>query len=1120
MPPPSLERKEQLLSWQQKDKLKGPFKPEDRQRRRNTIQLSPVPFTPEPKQNSYTEQFRRRRSQQELADQSPRANGSRRMERRRSSEDAGERRNGLHPSLHTEEKLDNRRENGHHHSPAAVDAAVEKKLPRSTEDVVAAVSGKGIGCSLPPMDRDQRKATMTKKRRAPCGRSTVALAVVAGVATVTVAGGLMVCRLHPSSPAAASIRIAVGKVEQTLIMLLKNEVMPLARALEEVVRDKGITLLRSRRLRSLARAADALVEQKLRGSLGFTKLAADTTVSFKLVEDIPGQLRSAVLAAIEALQLSGEGIQVHMQTLFKFIEQQMGEDTELLNQARSFLLAVVSSLTEVLRQCGEWTTSSLDRIGFKPGVIDESLSSDQFLSSLEGNRAAIQSIGRGITAQKSQTLQDVKRLKKRRATIASDTNEILSKTRDLALESVVRVKMAALDAIQLRLKQSEEQYARAVEQILKDNEQTLRQVEREGGAKLVEESQARVTGIAAAALKQYSEERAGEKLTVTEEQEASETESPDEHATVDQSHIEEEQESAVSPAVPTEQGSTEDLDLGVEEDVQISVEFAMENQATLDLVETLVVESTPSEGSLGSEHLAEEQESGSLEDVLVGDHICEDEAQVVEENLATDKEVETGEEKHSFVTEVFVDLNNGAVENTHEVTTLGSQNLSGGDTFTQEGTYMEKDRLNLVVSVEGTDMELDVEVGKVAYERTEQVEVEQVISDTRTRIAIQPGSVEKNVEEQHSDELMPQAENGFVHEEILVASDIEIEVQSEEMDGGVILEVEKDVNEVETVITALEHVGETDSVLRQETTVEQDTSPLDEGIAGDLQLEEAAREQEALEAKEIQELEQLEQVLLEEEGERVEEELRAIAEEEELWSRIDQVPSADEVTKENAEQVEVMKVTAELKNDSWRSSLGIQVSALPGPTLTQIGLFSVAFIGLAVLTAYLLVRYRKRGLLTQPPRRRKRWRKLADIDAEEVVLLPEVSSDEEDDKEQATSKMDVLEVASSISVKTTTMLTSEDEKADEEEKPSELIEEQGKPGQEEEKITPVSESLVSQTTVVELASATVDHTTTTPHSDASAVDSDLASVSTPPASRLEISDTSQRTRRRRRQIRT
>eukprot|EP00644_Phytophthora_capsici_P009631 jgi/Phyca11/508450/fgenesh2_kg.PHYCAscaffold_35_\ len=409
---------------------------------------------------------------------------------------------------------------------------------------------------------------------------------------------------------------------------------------------------------------------------------------------------------------------------------------------------------------------------------------------------------------------------------------------------------------------------------------------------------------------------------------------------------------------------------------------------------------------------------------------------------------------------------------------------------------MEKGRLRVVIP---GDMELDVEVEKVAYENTEQVAVDRAISDVRTRVAIQPGLEEKTVEEQHNDELTPSAGNVFVNEEILVASDIE--VQSEKVDCDVMLEVENDVK-IDTVVTTLERGRETDSDSPPETTVKQefsedDTSLLEEIITGDIRLEEAVdavREQQAFQAKVNQELDQLEQVLLEKEGERAEEELRVIAEEEGLWSRIEEVP-ADEAIKENAGLT-----------DNWLSSLGVSTSALPRSILTQIGLFSVAFIGLALLTAYLLLRFRKRGLLFRPPRRRRRWRKLADIDAEEVVLLPEVSSDEEGDEDLKASKVDVLELVSSISVKTTTVLTSDDEKADEEEKTLETIED--KPDQEKEKSTLDLESVASRTTVVEVVQTTVENATPAP---ADSIDTTQASVSPPPPSKLQTPDTSQRT---------
>ncbi|KAF1787279.1 hypothetical protein GQ600_3753 [Phytophthora cactorum] len=460
-------RKEQFVTWKQQreaSKTKSPTaKTEPRQRRRS---MEAVPMErQETMAATYTKQYlQRRRSQADTTrnGQQRRSSGCERMERRRSSTDAGAVSDPLNgkepfPQPQLDEKLleNGHKENGYHHS---VDTTVATD---PIEDVVAA-AGKGIGTEndgrFATIDRDQSvKVTMTKKRKAPCGRSTMALAVVAGVVTVTVAGGIAVCRVYPSSPAAISIRFAASKMEEFLFILLS-----------ELQNERRVLLMST--------------EGRLAGSSGLTAVA---TV---YLEGIP---RHAVSSLLGALKLSLEWIQSHVHTVFTLIEQELGGDSELFDQVQSFLMAALSSLAEALTQGAEWTRSSLNHVlewtGLKSDVNDVSLSSDEFLAPLETNQAAIQSIGRGLTTHESQALQDVKRFEKRRLTIAFDTNAILAETRDFALESVVSVKMAALEAIERRLKQLEEQYARSFDQALKEYERTSRQVEKEGEAGVLAE---------------------------------------------------------------------------------------------------------------------------------------------------------------------------------------------------------------------------------------------------------------------------------------------------------------------------------------------------------------------------------------------------------------------------------------------------------------------------------------------------------------------------------------------------------------------------------------------------------------------------------------------------------
>ncbi|KAG4059787.1 hypothetical protein PC123_g5298 [Phytophthora cactorum] len=1179
MPPPSPTRdgrKEQFVTWKQQreaSKTKSPTaKTEPRQRRRS---MEAVPMErQETMAATYTKQYlQRRRSQADTTrnEQQRRPSGCERMERRRSSTDAGAVSDPLNgkepfPQPQLDEKLleNGHKENGYHHS---VDTTVATD---PIEDVVAA-AGKGIGTEhdgrFATIDRDQSvKVTMTKKRKAPCGRSTMALAVVAGVVTVTVAGGIAVCRVYPSSPAAISIRFAASKMEEFLFILLselQNEVRPYSKHLVELMRMKWLALLKNGRLEKAACAADVLLKEGLRGSSGLTAVA---TV---YLEGIP---RHAVSSLLGALKLSLEWIQSHVHTVFTLIEQELGGDSELFDQVQSFLMATLSSLAEALTQGAEWTRSSLNHVlewtGLKSDVNDVSLSSDEFLAPLETNQAAIQSIGRGLTTHESQALQDVKRFEKRRLTIAFDINAILAETRDFALESVVSVKMAALEAIERRLKQLEEQYARSFDQALKEYERTSRQVEKEGEAgvlaEIAVENQAHVDAAAALPRTLTTDEKILDEkpadLPVTEDHEPSNEESRDEFATDDQSHVDaqvtkgELPEELLESAMLTKQDAPEE---GNREEIQIVTELVKEGLMTIDLAETPAEGRSSPDEALESEHVIEEQaeipadfaEKDQLTvDLSVGDHVSEDQdfviAKLAEENLvtaeleSTDKVV-AGKTEEVFVTEVVVGLGNAVLEMERtqvELTELlESHNLSEVDSSTRE---ME-DRLKAHFSVpgDGTNLELDVEVDKQEVERAFSV---------RTRIATQP-CIEKedDIEQQkkHTTELTEAEEHAQVQEEISIADDTQIDVQGEEMNAEIVFKVEKDADEADAVAEELQRGEESelvsvrnhDQAAAEKETQERDVGTVDEAQqqTGDVQLKQdvhtaISNEIETLEtvvAKEIQELEQLEQVLLETEGERVrvEEELRAIAKEEEIWLQTEQASAEGEAYQQDS--VPDQRSTATIDRTADTKSEGIPAPTLPGSALTQIGLLSVAFLVLAALTAYLLIRYRKHGLLSRPPRR-KRWRRLADMnesDTEEVVLMPDDSSDEEEDTDQAASKEvhdEVIELTSSVEVTATTIEASDDEEAANKEKTAathEIVEEH------EELVENESDSKTSRTVVVgrvQTSTYTVDHPATS-SSDASADDSSAAnaSVSTPPAPKKETPDTSQRTRRRRRQVR-
>ncbi|ETL44982.1 hypothetical protein L916_04827 [Phytophthora nicotianae] len=1151
MPTPSPTRdgrKAQAVAWKQQceaSKTKSPTtKTEPRRRRRNMEAVSTE--RPPTMTATYTKQYlQRRRSQADTGhnEQQRRSSGCERMERRRSSMDLGvtEPLNGKEPLLQpqSDEKLleNGNKENGHHHS---VDTTVAT-VP--IEDIVDS-NGKGFGMEndsrFATIDRDQSvKVTMTKKRKAPCGRSTIVLAVVAGVATVTVAGGVAVCRLYPSTPAAISVRVAARKMEEILITLL-TELQPYSKHLQELIRMKSLALLKSERLKHSARATETLWYEGLQSVAGLTAVA---TVTLELMEGIPRQLRLTVSFLLGALKLSKEWIKSQVQTAFTLIGLELG-DSELLDRARSFLMATLSSLAERMR-------SSLDHFlqmsGLESDVKDVSLSSDEFLTPLDTNQAAIQSLGRELTEHESQALQDVKRFEERRLTIASDTNAILAETRTFALESVVNVKMAALEAIERRLKQLEEQYARSFEQALKEYEKTSRQVEEEGGAEalaeIAVENQALVD--AAAALKRTL--TTVENSTEHPVHEDHESSKGDELTTEDHSDIENQIPQKIEVLEePTELAKQDvsdegaDINLGKKEEVQIVAELFKEGLMTVDLAEELSGERSSPEAA-ESEHLIDEHapilsdlaEDGQVTaDLLVpvaerpnvaeyapgGIYISEDEVEVVaktaEESLVTAElestdNVVNSKVEETLVAEVVVDIDNVVVEMERtqvEVTELlEPHNLSEVNNV----EILQEDRIKARLSVPtgGIDLELDVEVGQVAAISSEHG-VEHSVADVRTRIATQPEIEKENGKEQakRTAELTQAAS----------ADVTAIEVLSEQTNAETVAKVDKHdaVAEKEPLERDVGTVDDAQQGQMKDTSSIQPEQDVHAAISNEIET------LEAVVAKEIKELEQLEQVLLQTEGERdrVEEELRAIAKEEEIWLQSEQaVPHQDVVPDHSTSTMDTIaspEVVADLQSEATLASTS---------ALAQIALLSLMFLVLAAVTGYLLVHYRKRGLLTQP-RQRKRWRRFGDLnesDAEEVVLMSD-SSDEEDEDQVAArdSHVEVVELTASVEVKATTIEASDEEVGDEENtaETHAIVEEH-------ELVEDEAESKVSRTVVVERVTTT-NHTTDHPatsSSDASADDSSAStantSASTPPASKQKTPDTSQRPRRSRRQSR-
>ncbi|CAI5743241.1 unnamed protein product [Peronospora destructor] len=947
---------------------------------------------------------------------------------------------------------------------------------------------------------------MAKKCKTPFSRSTGVLALVI-VGGIIVAGGVVVCQMYPLSSAAGLIRDAAGWVKKSVSTLLRN-VWNMAKLsiknLGQVVECKWLTLLRSKRLAETARAMKMQALQDISGLIEPIKVVA---MCFRLIEGLRDQSRLVLLGVVYVLKLSMEWIRSG------FME--LTDKGELFEQVQALFLTAFSFFAEALSQCRAVTALSLGKVfewlGVESEMSDVNLPGEHFLAPLVTHQAAIQNIGRGLTAHQFRAVHDVKRFEKRRATIASATNSIIEDTRAVALESVRNVKMAAVEFIEERTRQLAEQYVQAFEQSLTDYERTSWQVEEEGGSEMLAEitleSQAQLD--AAASLKRYllmHEKIVDEKLMKTVllgNRMSMKHISRDER--VSEGHLSKVQQQICQIAILTLRKS-------------LKYELRLLSWRLLSEKKHLALEHSAPEKALESELLSKEQanvltveytevsvvgKSGSLEKAVEGDHVTEDQLKTVA--------------KHTEI-----DLLSAALEpmDRNEAIDEVEQTFAAQVSVKLDNALLEMELIQAQASKR-------VDVRNLSEKKCsfEEIEVKQPHIDAATQTAI---VAEGNMEKQMMEVIQCFQEDCIT---ILQADEKETGTQSEQMDAEFVLKVQVDVDDA-MVFTELRPSQEESASIHRydEAVVEVEIQKGPVGVAeaqrertGYLEIEVNAdvadltdvdmlESERIVMAKEILELEQLEQVLLQEEAERmrIEEELRVIAEEEKIWLPTDQAP-AEGVSQMIAVEQRTIDVTkhagavADSKSEDRQSITRDPLLGLPRPISTQIGLFSMAFFVLAALAAYFFVRHRKRGFLARSPSRRMRWQRLAHVDefeAEEVVLLSDVSSNEEDDTDADAAvvkqpKTKVIGRMANVDVEAIELVSSEGEEDVEKEE----IGANHKNAEEEE-----------DTTIIY----------TTDHSDMSnvdAVDGDAASV-IPMAPGQETPDTPQRARLRQRGIRT
>ncbi|CAI5702440.1 unnamed protein product [Peronospora effusa] len=1026
---------------------------------------------------------------------------------------------------------------------------------------------------------------MAKKRKASFSRSTGVLAIVI-VGGLIVAGGVVVCQMYPSSSAADLIHDVAGRVEESLFSLLIylwNEVELSMKNVGYVVEMKWLALLRNKRLAETARAMEL---QTLQGISGLIKPREVAILCFRLKEGLRDQLRLVLLSVVDGLELSTEWV--------RSVFAKLTGNGELFEQVQALLLTAFSFFAEALNRAV--TASSLGKVfewlGMESDMSDVNLSGEHFLAPLVTHQAAIQSIGRGLTVQQFQAIHDVKRFEKRRATIASATNSIIEDTRTIALESVLNVKMAAVEFIEDRTRQLAEQYVRAFEQALEDYERTSWQAQEEGGSEMLAEitleSQEHLD--AAASLKRYlsvHEKVVNEKVMedpVLGDRISMKHISRDERVSGD--HLVGSQlngESKLSgdhtrPLVLKDESPAADIpdsDLDTGEKSQVRVKIA--DLMTAERNEASTLEYSSSEKASESELFSGEQanvltveftevsvvgKSRSSEKAVEGGYVTDDQLNIVAKHTEidfidvalkpTDRNEAINEVEQTFAAQVSVDFDNTLLE-VELIQAQASKRVGVRNLSEEEVQQESRAEAYLRAPVEKTDMKLVEELTAIADKSFEEIEAKQPLVDARTRVAAQTGIVAEGLTENQVIEMTQCFEEDC--KVILQAVDKETGTQTEQLDAKSVLKSRVDVDGAMVHTDFRPTQEESASIHRyDEAVVEMEIQKEPVGVAVEAQKERtgyleievnadaadagALTDGDMLEsdrivtAKEILELEQLEQVLLQEEAERlrVEEELRVIAEEEKIWLETDQALAEGVNSQKDAVEQSMIDVTkhaevvADFKSEDRQSSPRDTLLGLPRPILTQIGLFSMTFLVLAALTAYFFVCHRKRGFLTRSPRRHMRWQRLAHVDeseAEEVVLLSDDSSDEEDNTDAAVVKQPKTKVIgrmANVDVEAIELVSSESEEDVEKEKIG-----ANRDNAEEEEDMVKKEDLNAERSrlIVTERARTIIYTSD--HSDTSNLDAladgDVASVS-PMAPRQETPDTSQRTRQRRRGIRT
>ncbi|RLN62270.1 hypothetical protein BBP00_00004862 [Phytophthora kernoviae] len=660
-----------------------------------------------------------------------------------------------------------------------------------------------------------------------------------------------------------------------------------------------------------------------------------------------------------------------------------------------------------------------ETVGFEAVENHMDLPSEQFLESLATNHAAMRNVREALVVQEVRALQKVKRSEKRRVEIAEATHSIVADTRAVVLESVVGAKLAAMDYIEKRKKRLSDDFLASIEQELEEYVWTTRQLEEEGNpsilARVVAESQAQIDAALSLKRELTQNGKSGDgdstHTLVQEEGIASKDVALDDVRTTDDQipmiaeHTEDqptvvpdlrEKADAAHPEANQNHAAATEVLVGLEEMIT-HIEHTL-----ADVTELSIVESSKQ----GQMNKQEENETAH-EPVLA--ERKEDVKQPRElDTLPVENEQQPEEEQVEKL------LPTGASSGPEVVDIKYAEEFS-----------IQTDGLNLMrTKQEETGSHNDDDKEKRDAPIGEDLQLQDL----------------QNAEASYTEEVL-------VVDKMMVFDDPSIQVTE-------IANVLNDVKiEVESIDQAIESAFKSDGSQRWKATDHPSETktravPLPEAEALENGIQEAV--------KALAEANEMAQLLEDETEEaRAEEELRVIAEEEGITLHQEQ-ESGDVSYEEPA--LEPWNI--ETIEETVRTPLPVDVGhedgeseVIPGsPTVdssstafVQAGMVSVVFLMLAGFAAYFFARRRKRGLFARAPHRRKRWQRFTDTidsETEEVVLLSDAGSDEEEKESVVPQKRDleVIELMSNSDVDGMAEASSGGEDADEEEETSDEYE--------------------------------------------------------------------------------